>query len=108
MRDTETLKLPNGWEMITPGYLVDKGQTKAEKKSPSYVRWCDARWGTLRIHSDDKAGVPNEVVAICLISAKKYPAFRAKQLRSIYPGKLIIPEINKDDEDWRPNCLGQI
>lgn len=65
--------LPQGWEMRLPGYAADKGQTKSERKQDAYVRYCDARGGKVKVHSDDGEGVPHEVVLACIEAAANFP-----------------------------------
>lgn len=67
-------ELPPGWVMPLPGYAVDRGQTKAERRSLHDVRRCDARGGKVRTWSEDGQGVPVAVVLACIEAAEDWPA----------------------------------
>jgi len=62
--------LPSGWVILAPGYAVDHGQTKEEKKDISIRRLCDARGGMVRTWAYDGKGVPAGVVSWCIFSAQ--------------------------------------
>ena len=59
--------------MQVPGYAVDSGKDKADRPQPYYVRYVDARGGTLRTWTEDGKGVPHDVVRTCLEAAADYP-----------------------------------
>lgn len=65
--------LPAGWTMMLPGYAVDNGQTKRERKAEHVVRYCDARGGRVKTWSSSEDGIPAEVVTACLAAARDYP-----------------------------------
>jgi hypothetical protein len=67
------MTLPAGWIMELPGYAVDHGQTKAERKAAHVLRYCDARGGVVKTWAHDGGGVPHEVVTACMESAKDWP-----------------------------------
>lgn len=65
--------LPSSWRMVLPGYAVDDGQTKSERRCAHIVRYVDARGGRLRVWADDGIGVPHAVVLACMAAAEDWP-----------------------------------
>lgn len=66
--------LPAGWHMSIPGYAVDHGQSKAERKAEHVLRYVDARGGQIRTWSHDGRGVPPNVVQACTAAAADFPS----------------------------------